>query len=368
MRKLLLLLLFVLLGAFVLIFAINKGGEKYAVVEEKEIKRLVYGSGYARSKDYVLLKAEVSGYIKEVLVEEGDYVKRGQVLALMDSGPLEESIKEVSERLRLARERSREDSPYLKSLEKALESAKVSMENSQKVFERRERLFLQGLIPKEAYEQSKTQYEIAKREYERAKNAYEDAIRSINTEKRVLEADLKRLLKEKEKYVIRSPIEGYVLKKYVSKGDYINHISQDNKLFSIGSRDWEVWLEVDEEYAGLVKEGQRVALKLDAYPDRTFEGKVAKIIREVDRSRKLITVKVFADLPKETPFGATVDGQIEVENKKVLLIPAIAYRDGYVLVYDGIRKIKVPVEVGERFGEYIEVKSGLRPGQRVVLP
>lgn len=47
------------------------------MVEEKEIKRLVYGSGYARSKDYVLLKAEVSGYIKEVLVEEGDYVKRG---------------------------------------------------------------------------------------------------------------------------------------------------------------------------------------------------------------------------------------------------------------------------------------------------
>ena len=71
-----------------------------------------------------------------------------------------------------------------------------------------------------------------------------------------------------------------------------------------------------EKYAGLVKEGQRVALKLDAYPDRTFEGKVAKIIREVDRSRKLITVTVFADLPKETPFGATVDGQIEVENKK----------------------------------------------------
>ena len=51
--KLLLLLLFVLLGAFVLIFAINMGGEKYAVVEDKEIKRLVYGSGYG----YLLYKA-----------------------------------------------------------------------------------------------------------------------------------------------------------------------------------------------------------------------------------------------------------------------------------------------------------------------
>ncbi len=368
MRKLLLLLLFVLLGAFVLIFAINKEGEKYAVVEEKEIKRMVYGSGYARSKDYVLLRAEVSGYIKEVLVGEGDYVKRGQVLAIIESGPLEESIKEASERLRLARERSREDSPYIKSLESALESARINMENAKRLFERRERLFSQRLIPREAYEQSKTQYEMAKREYERAKSAYEDALKSLRAEERILEAELRRLLKEKEKYIIKSPIDGYVLKRYVSRGDYINHMSQDNKLFSIGSRDWEVWLEVDEEYAGLVKEGQRVVLKLDAYPDRTFEGKVAKIIREVDRSRKLITVKVFADLPKETPFGATVDGQIEVENKKVLLIPVSAYRDGYVLVYDGIRKIKVPVEVGERFGEYIEVKSGLRPGQRLVLP
>ena len=52
----------------------------------------------------------------------------------------------------------------------------------------------------------------------------------------------------------------------------------------------------------------------------------------------------------------------------MLLIPAIAYRDGYVLVYDGISKIKVPVDVGERVGVYIEVKSGLRPGQWVVLP
>ncbi|MFN3472190.1 MAG: efflux RND transporter periplasmic adaptor subunit [Aquificaceae bacterium] len=367
MRKLFLFLLFLLIGFLVLFFAVSRSGEKYAVVEEKEVKKLVYGSGYVRSKDYVLLKAEVSGYIKEVLVEEGDYVKKGQILALMDSSQLEESIKEVLERLKLAEERSKEDSPYLKSLESALESAKASMENSKRIFERRERLFLQGLIPKEAYEQSKTQYEIAEREYERAKNAYEDAIKSINTEKKVLEADLRRLLKEKEKYVIRSPLEGYVFKKYISEGDYVNPISQENKLFSIGSRELEVWLEVDEEYAGKIKEGQRVVLKVDAIPDRTFEGRVSQVIREIDRTRKLITVKIKAELPEDIPSWATVDGQIEIERKRALLIPAKAYRDGYVILYDGVRKVKVPVKVGERYGEYLEVLEGLKAGDKVVL-
>lgn len=368
MQKILLFLIFLLVSGLVVFFALNKNKENYAIVEEKEIINMVYGSGYARSKDYVLVKSEVSGYVKEIFVKEGDYVKKGKVLALIDSGSLDESIREVSERLNLVRERSREGSAYLKSLEKAMESARINMENSKSLFERRERLFSQGLIPREAYEQSKAQYEMAQREYEKAKSLYEDALKSIRGEENILKAQLRRLLKERERYKIVSPIDGYILKKFVNVGDYINHMSQENRLFSIGSKDFEVLLEVDEEYVGLIKKGQRVILKVDAFPKETFEGKVREVIREVERSRKLITVKVDVELPEETPSGATVDGQIYVERKRVLLIPARAYRDGYVLRYDGVRRIEVPVKVGERYGEFLEVIEGLKAGDKVILP
>ena len=368
MQKILLFLVFLLLSGLVIFFAIDKNKENYAIVEEREVARLVYGSGYVKNMEYLIVKSEVSGYIKEIFVKEGDYVKRGDLLASIDRGSLDESIREVSERLSLLRERAKPNSAYLNSLEKAMESAFTNMENAKKVFERRERLFSEGLIPKEAYEQSKTQYEIARKEYERTKSIYEDAVKTIRGEERVLQAELQRLLVEREKYTIRSPIEGYILKKFVEVGDYINHLSQENRLFSIGSKDLEVWLEVDEEYASLIKEGQRVILKVDAFPNKTFEGRVREIVREVDRVRKLITIKVDADLPMDIPSGATADGQIEVEKKKALLIPKSAYRDGYVIVYDGVRRVKAPVKVGQAYGEFLEVIEGLKAGDRVILP
>ncbi|MCS6957990.1 MAG: efflux RND transporter periplasmic adaptor subunit [Aquificaceae bacterium] len=368
MRKLILLVLFVLAGGLFLYFAVKANKENTVAVEEKEVKTLVYGSGYARNKDYVILKAEVSGYVKEVFVKEGDYVKKGQVLALLDSGPLEEGIREVSERLKLVKERAKDGSNYIKSFESAVESARINMEKSKNIFERRERLFYQGLIPKESYEQSKAQYEMAIKEYERAKSNYEDAIEAIRAEERILMAEKQRLLREKERYSVKSPIEGYILRKFVNPGDYVNAMGQDNRLFSIGSKEWEVWLDVDEEYAGFLKVGQKVLLRVDAYPDKTFEGELSQIIRDVDRSRKLLTVKVKANLPLDTPSGATVDGQIEVERSKKLLLPAQAYRDGYVIVYDGVRRVKAQVKVGKRYGEYLEVIEGLKPGDRVLLP
>lgn len=370
MRRLLKLFLplsLVALG-FALFLLANKRKENYAMVEEREVKTLIYCSGYAKREDYIIVKSEVSGYVEEVLVEEGQRVKKGQVLARLSTGSLDASIREVSERLSLAEERLKEGSDYFRTFESAVESARLSMERAREAYERRERLFRQGLIPKEAYENSKLQYETALKEYERAVSSYKDAKKALEYEVKVLSAERERLMKEKEKYTIKSPVEGYVLKKFVSVGDYINHMSQENRLFSVGSGGWEVWLDVDEEYAGLVKEGQRVFLRLDAYPGQVFEGRVFQVIREVDRSRKLFTVKAKAELPEHMPSGTTVDGQIEVEPRRVLLLPVQAYRDGYVLVYDGVRYIKVQVRVGRRLGDYYEVLEGLKKGDRVVLP
>lgn len=351
------------------VFYLSIGGDKEHVVrvEEREIRTMVYGSGYAKRKNYVVLKSEVSGYVSKVLVEEGQYVRPGQPLVVIDSGSLDASIREVDSKLQLVRERIREGSDYLKSLEKAIESAHINMENAASLLERREKLLSEGFISKEAYEQAKTNYELAKSEYEKALSVYKDAKSFLKNEERVLSAQRERLLKEREKFTIRSPLEGRVLKKYINPGDFVSPL-HDSKLFSIGSDGWEVILDVDEEYAGLLREGQRVLLKVDAYPGRTFEGRVEKVVREVDQSRKLLQVKVSVDLPEDLPNGSTVDANIEVQPKKVLLIPKRAYRDGYVLLYDGTRRLRVPVRVGRDYGEHLEVLEGLKPGDWVVLP
>jgi len=355
-----------LAGAFV--FLINKKNRvEVYTVEEKPIRRVVYASGYVKPIEYVIVKSEVSGYIREIRVKEGQRVKKGEVLAVLDLGSLQANLKEVEANLRLVKDRARENSDFLNALKKEMEIAQRNVEQAEKVYKRRERLSEQGLIPREQYEEAKRSYENAKSEYERALSNYKDTINSLKAEEKILLAQRERVMREMEKYYVRSPIDGVVLNKYVEVGDYINHLSQDNNLFSVGkSEEFEVVLEVDEEYASLIKEGMRVFLSLDAYSGKVFEGKVRLIKRELNKNKKTFEVRVFADLPKDTPANATVEANVLVEEKTALVIPVSAYKDGYVYKYEKVRKVKVPVKVGAEIDGYYEVLEGLKKGDKVV--
>ncbi|MGB9874396.1 MAG: HlyD family secretion protein, partial [Hydrogenobacter sp.] len=218
--------LFVLLAIVPLLVFLNRSNKvKIFVVEERPIKKVVYASGYVKPVNYVVVKSEVSGYIQEIRVKEGDKVKKGQILAVIDPGPLLASLKEVEERLKLVRERLREDSDYRKSLQEQVDITKRNMEQAQRYLERRKSLSERGLIPREQYEEAKRSYENAKSEYQRALASYEDAITSLKSEEKTLYASIERIKREMERYYIRSPIDGVVLNKYVEIGDYVNYMS-----------------------------------------------------------------------------------------------------------------------------------------------
>jgi HlyD family secretion protein len=366
MRKLFFPLAVLLTVGALLVFFDKSNKVKVFVVEERPIKKVVYASGYVKPVDYVVVRSEVSGYVQKIMVKEGDKVKKGQILAIIDPGSLTASLQEIEERLKLAEDRLREDSDYRRNLTEQVQIAKRNMEQAQRYLERRKSLAEKGLIPKEQYEEAKRAYENAKSEYQRALAVYEDAIASLFSEEKTLYANKERIKREIERYYIRSLVDGIVLNKYVDVGDYVNYMS-DNKLFSIGNeKDKEVVLNVDEEYASMIKEGMKVFLSLDIYPDKVFEGTVKLVKEELDRNKKTLEVRTSAPLPAEVPAGATVEANILVEEKKALVIPTSAYKDGFVYKYEGVRKVKVPVKVGTQVDGYIEIIEGLKKGDKVV--
>lgn len=343
--------------------------DKHYTVQERVIKVMVYASGYTRPENYVIVKSEVSGVVKDVYVKEGDFVKRGQVLATIDSSTLREQLRALRERRLLVEERLKEGSPYRKSLEEEIQNLEENVQKLKSYYERRKELYKQGLIPKEQMEEAERSYTAALRSYERAKSSYQDNISALTTERRELLAQEKALQEDIRKYTVRSPTEGYILAKYVNPGDYVNSVS-DNRMFEIGDiKKMEVWLDVDEEYMSLLREGQRVFIKLDAFPGKTFEGRLVLVNRSIDKSRRTFRVKVEANLPPDTPANATVEANVFVEEKKALLIPREAYKDGYVLKDEGIRVVRVPVKVGHLVEDrYYEVLEGLKPGDKILLP
>ncbi|MFN3814215.1 MAG: efflux RND transporter periplasmic adaptor subunit [Aquificaceae bacterium] len=368
MKKAIFPILFVSAALSLFFFLSRSSKPKLFSVEERVLKKVVYASGYVYPIDYVVVKSEVSGYVKEIKVREGDRVKKGQVLAVLDYGPLGASLKELDYKLELVKKRLDENSDYIKRLKEQVNIAKRNMEQAERGMLRRKRLLEVGLIPKEQFEEAKRNYENAKSEYKLSISLQEDTISALRSEKRSLEASVKRIKDDIKRYYIKSPIEGVLLNKYVQLGDYINHLSQENRLFSVGNpSEHDVVLFVDEEFASMIRGGMKTFLYLDAYPNNVFEGQVALVKNELDRNKKTFEIRVKANLPKNVPAYATVEANVLVEEKKALVIPSSAYKDGYVYKYELVRTVKLPVRVGEEVDGYLEVIDGLKKGDKVII-
>lgn len=356
--------IFILVMPFLLIFKRSiLSNHTYHKVEVKPVKRVIYASGYAKPVDYVLIKAEISGYVNRIYVKEGDLVKKGALLAEIDPRGVPAQLAEVEKRLSLVEERLKPDSDYLMSLQREIEIAERDLHNEEVKFRRREQLFKEGLISKEDLEEASRRFENAKDLLTRLRNRYADTVKALQTEKKSLLEQKRYFSTELKRYLVRAPISGTILKKYVEEGDYVNAFFSENKLFSIGGKEFEVILEIDEEYAGLIKTGQTVFLSFDSYPDRVFEGKVFQILKEVDRSKRSFIAKARVDEFIDLPAQSTVEANILLEERTALVVPLKAVKEDGTVELKG--KGSVRVKLGERYGDYVEVLSGVKEGEEV---
>ncbi len=365
MKRYYFLIFILVLGviAFLLYQKIFKRPYKFYPVQIRTVKKAVYASGYVKPLSYLILESQVSGYVKKIYVKEGDFVKKGDLLAEIDPSELPAKISEVEKRLQLVKERLEPDSDYLKSLRNEIEIARATYLLEEEKLKRRRELFKEGLISKEALDEAEKAFKTAEENYKRSKSIYEDTLKVLKTEKVSLLEQKRALTAELAKYYIRAPISGRILKKYVEVGDFVYPIFSESKLFSLGTSENEIVLEVDEEYAGLINEGQRVYLTFDSYPDKVFEGVLTQIIREIDRTKRSFIVKAKLKEDIFLPALTTAEANIIVEERKAKVIPLRALLKDDTVEVKGRGRVKI--EVGERFEDYIEVLSGLKVGEEV---
>ncbi len=355
-----LIILIPIVLSIVLLFSFSGKKERTECrLEIKEVVRSVYGSGRVRSEREVVLRAGVSGLIEKILVKEGERVRKGQLIAKIESSGLENKIRAVTEKIKLVEERLKQDSDFRRSLEIQLRIRKENMEKAERRYLRRKELFSKGAIPRESLEEAERQYVIVKEEYEAFKRNYRERIRELRTELKVMEEERKALEKELEKYRVRSPFDGFVLKVYVEEGDYVNHLSRENSIAVIGTEKRKVVLSIDEEFLPLIKEGQRVYVRSDAVPGEIFEGKVVGFDLQSDPSKRIVEVEVDVDIPQKIPVNSVVEGNIVIDVLKTTVVPVRFVKDGYVtLLIDGQkRKVKVK-RVFDNYAEVIGFPSG----------
>jgi HlyD family secretion protein len=360
--------------------------ERIGTVERGDIARSVVARGKIEPLSRVEVKSKANGIITALLVEEGDPVKEGQVLAELDKADLQAQVREANAMLAGAE-------ANLQAAVAAEAKARIDAANPELTFNQRDYERAQGLFKEKIASQQ--QLDDADRALQISKNrqllldAAVQTVAAQTEQARAQVAAAKAALDRAEESLgyatIRAPISGIVLNRPKEIGDAVSSIlnlgSSATLIMTLGDVS-SVYIkgDVDEADIGKAELNQFVRTKVEAYPTNSFEG-VVKRIAPMGRDQNNVTtfeVRVTISNPLgKLRVGMTANAEIVLEERKnVLLIPETA------LVYDKDKSTwaqrldpsakpgwrKVPMKIGISNGQRSQVLDGLAEGDKFVLP
>ena len=283
MKRWVAVLAVVLVGLLVWYVA-AKSGEKVYLVKLKKVVRtditqLVTADGKIVPKKEVKISARIYGEIKEIPVKEGDVVKKGDVLVVLDQSRFASAYEQAK--------------AALGSAKANLELARANYKQAQNAYERTKKLFEKGLVSESEWENVQTALEVAKAQLDAAGKAVEQA-----------EATLRAAKDELDKTVIRSPMDGVVIQVLKEPGEIAlgSQLTEDIIMKVADMSSMRMSAEVDETEIVWVKLGQTARIKVDALPNEKFAGRVV----EISHSAKV------KQIPTQEEEGADYEVKIEI--------------------------------------------------------
>jgi HlyD family secretion protein len=382
-------LVIVLLIAGGLIAATHGGTKidpsKLQKVEKGDLAKSVVATGKVTPITKVEVKSKASGIVKKLLVDAGDKVKKGQLLAQLDKVEIEAQV----EQSRAAVE-SAEAS--LASSEADYERAKVDAEGPdvpllKRAYDRAIGMAKEGVVSTSALEDAEKNYELALNKQNVSKAQATVLKAKIAQSRGQLgqdRANLKQLEEQLSYTDIESPLDGVVLSRDVEMGDAVSSIlvlgSSATLVMTLGDTS-SVYVKgkVDESDIGKVYLGQPARIKVESFKDKTFNGVVTKISPMGVEKDNVTTFEVRVSINNpggELKAEMTANAEIILEeHKSVLQIPEGA------IIYDKDKKAsvevpeasakdgkkKIAVNIGISNGAKTELLSGLKEGDQVVL-
>ena len=316
----------------------DRPGYRSVPVGLGDLDQTVVATGVMEPFVRVIVQSEVPGIVDVLRVDDGDRVTLGQPLVELDRSRLEDLAAELRSAYRLQSARVRVD---------VIGRAQAELEKRRKDFLRIERLRQKGVASEEQLDEVAHALRLAKIGLSDAR-AEQDA-RRASAEKAA--SALHRVERDLEKSIIRSPIDGIVVRRHVEVGAAVADLQNGGTVIAELADDHLIHLlgEVDENDIALVEENQRAQVQIDAFPGESFTGRVRKIASSgvVERGVSSFQVEVEVEPDARIRVGMSADAWIVVRTHRgVLLVPNAAILRGD----DGPRVRRVNV-AGEGEGE-----------------
>ena len=303
----------------------------------------------------------VAGRVTDVLVKLGDSVVAGQALLMLESPEAN-----------AATTTCRQTVSAIIQANAALSQANAALVKAQADYDRASDLFAHDSIAKKevinaesALKQSKAAVELANAGVEQAEAARAQALKAVGL--LGIKPD-----EPKPRVTVRAPLAGKVLEIAIVAGEYRNDTTAPVMTIADLRAVW-MTSDVPENSIRLISAGESVDITLDAYPDKTFSGRVARIADTLDPKTR--TVKVMIELDNSrSRFKPEMFGRIRhlEASQEIPVLPACAIvQDGgksIVYVEQGKGRFEArEIITGHRSGGLVAIVSGAQPGERVVV-
>lgn len=314
-------------------------------VSPSQANAILTASGYVVAQRKASIASKATGRLVYLGYEEGDRVKKGQIIARIESADVEAALSQAKA---------------------SLEISKADRNDAEQTLARAKKLFERQLI---------SQAEL-------------DAAQARNT--RVMatissaEAAIKAAEVQLENTIIRAPFDGTILTKNADVGEVVAPFAAgaSSRVAVVTIADMtslEVEADVSESNIEKITSNQPCEITLDAYPDQRYRGYVNKIVPTADRSKATVMTKIkFVDkdnrvLPemsaKVSFLSAPITDKTQTQSMLAVTASAVTKRNGnnVVFLFAGDEVLEIHVETGEKMGSLIEIKSGISAGDKVVL-
>lgn len=352
-----------------LLFISCKDKSDSILPELKNINQAVYASGNIYPNSEYKVFANADGFITELNIQEGDTVKTGQDLMVIEND-MQQARFESSEKIfDVAKSNVSNNSPVIQEYQAALNTLKQKLMLDSINFTRFQNLYNQQACTKVDLEKASLQYISTKNEYWSKLNGLTRLRNQLTIDLKNAEAQYKVNAKDAKNYTVKSLMNGRVYELLKERGEAVR---RNEPIAIIGDYSYlKIKLIIDELDLPKLKINQKILIKVDMFKDQIFEAKLTKIYPKLNRyDQSFHADAVFVNSKMPDLYGLSLEANIIIDHKEnALCIPKnYLISNDSLLIERNDEKLKIKVIKGIEDFDFVEILQGIDKDTKIFKP
>ncbi len=338
-----------------------------AVAISRGLQRSVEVVGSLAADEEVVVAAQAPGELSQLAVDFGSFVAQGQVIARIDQRDAKLKVEQAEAALKqtMARLGMKEGVTFDPNQNADVRVAKAQLDWTRMDLDRNTKLIENGDISRSIYDNTVTQKNLAEARHQAALDAVNQQLAVVEQQRAALNLAKKAITDT----IVRAPISGAVKEKHASRGSYLPINGRIVTLVKINPL--RLRADIPEYAAASVRTGQQMTLNVEAFPNRTFSGRVVRIGPSLNEQTRALTVEAQVANPgnllrpgmfaKSSLITSKAAPAVMVPRQAVVNVAGLAK----VFVVENGHVTERIIKTGATDGDLIEITEGVKAGETV---